>query len=331
MENARSIVVRAPQWLGDAIVATIFLDRLKKRFPSATLSVLAPPGVAPIYEGLPEVSEVIRLPTPASEIRRRNFDVAYILPRSLRTALEMALARVPRRIGYAGDFRRLLLTDAVPYDPSLLYAHRYLRLIGEEALPLADIQPRFPEARPDAETQRALFGRLAADLPRPILGVGPASVAPSRTWPAERFAAVARQFLKETNGSVLVFGSPAEAAVAERIAAAAGSNAINTAGKINLPQLGWAMNLCDAVVVNDSGLMHVAAAFGKEGVVVFGASDPRFALPPSGRMMPLQRRDLFCVPCLRNHCVRFGAGQIECLKSIGADAVMDLLRPRMNA
>jgi heptosyltransferase-2 len=328
----KRILVRAPQWLGDAVVSTVFLKRLKVKNPDASIAVACVASLAPLFATHPDVNEVVALPYPngtvfeaAQRIVEQHFDAVYILPRSFRAALESRLAKIPERIGYTGDARRLLLTTARRYDNRLLYAHRYLKLIGEESLPLRDVRPYFPSEKPSAEK----IGSLANSPAQPVLGIAPISVAPSRTWSAQRFAETASSFLKKNGGTAVLFGSPSERDRVERIASQiTGGDVINTAGKLSLPELGWAIAQCTAFIGNDSGLMHVAACFEIPSVILFGASDPAFALPPWGKFISVQHEEIFCVPCLKNHCVRFGEGHNECLKSISVDEATAALTAR---
>ncbi len=318
------ILVRVPQWLGDVVVSTLFLTRLKNKYPGAEIDVLAVPSVKPVFEKHPAVRSVVTLPysdggsvwEAARVLKKENYDVAYILPRSFRSALESWLARIPRRIGYKGDLRQLLLTEAIPYDENKLYPHRYLKLIGEENLRLDNLSPYFPKEESD----------LTRGCPRPFLGIAPSSVAPARTWDADRFAAVARWFIKEKKGTVFLFGSPKEKSVTQSVAQQTGPSVVDTAGRVSLPQLGGLMAQMDAFVGNDSGLMHVASTFKISSVILFGPSDPTWALPPFGRFIPLQDRSISCVPCLRNECVRIGEFYKVCQKSLTPDHVIAALR-----
>jgi heptosyltransferase-2 len=329
----KKILVRSPQWLGDSVVSTLFLFRLKKKEPEAEIDVAAPPSLASIFKSHPAVHEFVELPYASGGtvfdagriLREKSYDAVYLLPRSFRTALEVWLAKIPKRIGYAGDVRRFLLTDVFPYDDRSFYAHRYLKLIGEENLPLDGLRPFFPKADLTGAEASQLIGFPYEKLKKPFLGLGPASVARARSWEAKRFVEVAERFLKEKGGTVFLFGSQKESPVTKEIASEIGKDVIDTAGKLDLPQLGWLMSNMNAFLANDSGLMHVASAFDIPTVVLFGPSDPTWALPRNGRFIPLQHKEISCVPCLRNECVRFGSHYKECLRTISSDEVFSVL------
>lgn len=330
MPVMKRVLVRVPQWLGDAVVSTVFLRRLKEKHPETNLIVLAPSFLVDIFSSHPSVQSVVsyqRGDSPfrvGASVRQHDIDRIYVLPRSLRTALEAWSSGIPERIGFGGDLRRLLFTSSVKYEPSLLYAHRYLKLIDEEYLPLQNTRPYFPNQPPRPENSEV--AEFFAKAPRPFLGIGPASVAPARTWDAVGFAHVAERFLKERGGSVVLFGSPSELNVAARVKSALRGSVLDATGRLNFPELGWAVKQCDHMLVNDSGLMHVASCFEIPTTVLFGASDPARALPTWGRFGALQHKEVPCVPCLRNHCVRFGSGHNECLKRISVEEVWDALK-----
>jgi heptosyltransferase-2 len=320
----KRIVVRAPQWLGDAVASTVFLDRLRHQNPQAHISVAAYPSVAPVYQGCPSINDVLPLPAKkqstvfnaAALLRQGRFDEIYILPLSFRTALEAVVARVPVRIGFAVDVRSFLLTQRVPYDFGITLTHRYLSLIEEATLPPNDMRPYYPAA--ELPVMPALKG--------PVLGLAPWSIAPARTWAAERFVDVANQFLSTYGGTVVLFGSPQERAASLELEPRLKGPVVNTTGGLDLGQLGTMVRRCDAMLVNDSGLMHVAAVCNVPTVVVFGASGLEQALPLYGRCVGRQHSEVVCVPCWRNRCVRFGSYNNECLKKVTVDEVFNALR-----
>lgn len=333
----KKIIVRAPQWLGDAVVSTIFLSQLKKIYPDAHIAVLCQPYLRDIFKFHSAVNEVLELPYHARGnvfkvgrlLKGQGFDTIYVLPRSARSALEAWLGNIPTRIGFAGNFRNTLLTQTVPYNPHQLYPKRYLSLLGEENNNLEGHHTFFPSEKPSGDLLKTF-----ENAKKPILGISPKSVAPARTWDAERFAQVANEFIRQTSGSVVLFGIDSEKNVTELVKSHIKGAVIDLTGQLNFPEqtkaAGWAFQQCDVFLANDSGYMHVAAALDIPTVVLFGASDPAVALPHTGKMKAIQHKEIFCVPCLKNHCVRFGEGRNECLKKITVDEVLKSILGVLN-
>jgi heptosyltransferase-2 len=325
----KKIAVRAPQWLGDAVVSTVFLDRLRRKNEGAHITVITYPFLTPVFDGCPSIDAVAALPpknqkslrAASALIRQGHFDEIYVLPRSLRTALEAWSGGVPKRVGFAADFRSFFLTDRFPYSHDISLAHRYLRLIGEDTLPDEKMKAYYPKAV--AMPEPALKG--------PVLGVAPWSIAPARSWLPGRFVDVANRFLAETHGTVVLFGSTEERAASAQLQTQIKGNVVDTTGGLDLYQLGTMIRRCDAMVVNDSGLMHIAAACNVPLVAIFGAGDMKQALPRFGRCVGRQHPEIPCVPCLRNRCVRFGPYYNECQKKVTADEVFDALRTLLPA
>jgi heptosyltransferase II len=327
----KRVVVRVPQWLGDAVVSTVFLRRLRRRFPEAHIAAACRPALAPIFESHPDVNAVIPLPRSAGTIgaaraiRAGGFDTAFVLPMSARTALEAWLARVPRRIGFGGDIRRVLFTETRKYRFDLLYPRRYLALIDDPGDDLAATPPHFPSETPPEARMKELFGGPWSSLPRPILGLVPASIAPARTWPADRFAETAVRFQESHGGTVVLIGTAAERPAIAEIGRRLRGPAVDTSGKLSLTELGFVIRGCDRMLVNDSGLMHVAASFAVPTVIPFGSSDPLLIVPPWGRFLGLYHHVIECQPCRRNECARFGDYRFACLKAVSVDEVVTAL------
>jgi len=328
----KRILVRIPQWLGDAVVSTIFIKRLKAKNPDAEIHVLTQPFLAEIFETQPEVTGVHRLPSPyrwqvrqvGQSLRRYYFNTVYVLPRSARTAFEAFFSGIPERVGFGGDLRRLFLTRTVSTNKNRRYPHRYLSLMGEENIPIENLRPHFPSEKPNPDELIPLLGGTGA-LKKPVLGMAPVSIAPARTWDADRFVDLANMFLKEKGGTVVLFGSPGEKHILDEIEYKIEGYVVNEAGSLKLSGLGWLLSQLDCFVGNDSGLMHAASAFKIPSVILFGASDPTYALPVGPHIKALQRKEISCVPCLRNHCVRFGELNRECLKAISVAEVWQTL------
>lgn len=336
LEVQKKILVRAPNWAGDAVVSTVFLSRLKTLHPYDSITVLCPPYLTRFYEAHGVVQEVIALPYKNGVsvfgvgrlLRQKKFDEMVVLPRSFRTGLESWLSRIPIRVGFGGDLRRLFFTKTVPYEAGVKYPARYLAFIGETEKNLPETPPFFPRTG----DPKATFKNLGLDfstIRKPILGIAPKSVAPARTWAADRYAEVAHQFLSQTNGSVFLFGIESERDVTSKVKNAVSGEVYDFTGKLTWPEktleMGDVIGSCDVFLCNDSGLMHVAAALKVKTVVIFGASDPKTALPVGSHVHAIQKSDLWCVPCGRNFCVRFGDNKNECLKSVTVEDVVQFL------
>jgi len=266
----------------------------------------------------------------ARELRARAPDRGVLLTPSFSAALICRLAGVAERRGTATDGRGWLLTDRVQRGP-LLAGHRvkeYLTLVD----PGWTAPAPAPRLRP-TEAARHAWASIARGLPSsdgaPTLGLVPGSAAPSRRWPAERFAELAAR-RAGAGERVLVFGGRDDAAAARTVAAATGG-AHDLSGRTSLEALAGGLAACDAVVANDTGPMHLAAALGTPLVALFGAGDPRQTGPLSPRSTVVVRGTLPCVPCLRNRCPRRGAGyelpeaRLECLRILGVDEVEEAL------
>ena len=267
----------------------------------------------------------------ARELRARSPDRGVLLTPSFSAALILRLAGVAERRGTATDGRGWLLTDPVERGP-LLAGHRvreYLTLVDRT---WTATTPPPPWLRTTEGTRRA-WGSVSRELPSsggaPTLGLVPGSAAPSRRWPAERFAELAARRAR-AGDRVLVFGGRDDAAAARTVASATGG-ARDLSGRTTLEALAGGLAACDAVVANDTGPMHLAAALGTPLVALFGAGDPRQTGPLSPRSTVVVRGTLPCVPCLRNRCPRRGAGyelpeaRLECLRILGVDEVEEAL------
>jgi heptosyltransferase-2 len=326
----RSLVI-APQWIGDAVMTEPLLRRLAARGERITVGAL--PWVAPVYRAMPHAGEVIEFPFQHGGLqlreRRRlaremqgNFDVAYILPNSLKSALLPFLASIPKRVGYLGEARVGLLTHRLknPKGKPPMVAF-YSALSGE-----ADVQGDRPTLRLPEETIAAALEQ--AQLPRGgfhVFAPG-AEFGPAKRWPAIHYAELA----KLLDHPVVLLGSGKEAPLCEEIVQEAGERCINLAGKTSLLDAFALIAGARSVVSNDSGLMHVAAAFGVPQVALFGSSSPEHTPPLNERAQVIWLRSdpaydppLDCSPCFQRDCP---LGHTRCLYDITPQRVQSLLQ-----
>jgi len=321
----RSLII-APQWIGDAVMSEPLLARLAKRGEQLTVAAL--PWVAPVYRAMPQVGEVIELPFAhgrldwaarrrvAGELRGR-FDAAYVLPNSIKSALIPWLAGIPKRIGYQGEGRVVLLNQRLPNPsgrpPMVAF---YAALSGE----------------PEREGERPLmkFDRSMLDNATRAAGVEPgaywafapgAEYGPAKCWPADHYAELARTLHQKHGQPILLLGSGKEAQLCQQIAAQSGGACRVLAGQTSLIDAMALIAAARGVVSNDSGLMHVAAAFGVPQAAVFGSTSPEHTPPlnPRAQVIWLKKElQLDCAPCFDRIC-RFG--HTRCLTGVSAERV----------
>ena len=268
------------------------LQAWRRAHPSARLTLLVRPGLAPLWRmhAAPDAVQVYTEPFTALRAAARACralapDRAVILPNSFRSALVPFLARVPERVGRPGHWRRALLTRLVPAP--VARAHQALEYFDLLDLPRpagAVEQPRLDVPESAARS----IAELLARLPRPLLGVMPgAARGPAKRWPATHFAAVAARWRAETGGGVVAMGGPGDHSLAEEVVRSV-EDGLNLAGRTALIEWAAALAACDAVVCNDSGGMHLAAALGRPVVAVFGATDPSVTGPLGPRARVVQ-------------------------------------------
>ncbi len=346
------ILVVGPSWVGDMVMAQSLFIALKQQHVDCVIDVLAPVWSLPLLARMPQVNQGIAMPLGhgqfdlsgririGRQLRQNAYDQAIVLPNSWKSALIPFFANIGKRTGYLGELRWGLLNDARRLNKTLLSmtVQRFVAL----GLPSAAEPPtyQFPRLSIDAAKQLAVcrkFGISEADLvtsPLPdgggassgkqkVLALCPgAEYGPAKRWPVEHYAAVARQ--KHAQGwQIWLFGSDKDKAVAEQINTLAGEVCRNFAGSTSLAEAVDLLSLTDAVVSNDSGLMHVAAALDKKLIAVYGSSDPGFT-PPLHDKAEVITLNLECSPCFKRDCP---LGHTRCLVDIRPERVLPALEP----
>jgi len=322
MPSPAKLLIRATNWVGDAVMSLPAMRLVRARFPSAHIAVLARPWVADLYGRESWLNEVIAYtPRPgrtdlaakwraARTLAQRRFDTTLLLPNSFESAAVALLARIPNRIGYARDGRGILLTRAIAAPkPGEIPAHEtyyYLELIRRagwlDALPAAAA----PTLEGAAEARDAGATLLASvGLAGPILGISPgAAFGSAKRWYPDRFSAAAIQISSARGFAVALFGSAAERALCEEVCAALASRVRavhNFAGTTTLRQFIYAAAACSLFLTNDSGAMHIAYALGVPTVTVFGPTD-HIGTGPVGEHTRIVRQPVECSPCKLREC-----------------------------
>lgn len=319
------ILVVAPSWVGDCMLMQPMLLRLKQRFPRCTIDVLAPPWTVSLLKQLTEVSQVIVNPFPhgalqllaryrlGKELRSANYDAAYVLPNSLKSALVPFFARIPQRIGFVGEMRFGLLNDARQLNKEILplMVERFASL-AEEA---TDEPPRpipSPSLSVTHEQRQRVLHKLNLSLDKPIAIFCPgAEYGPAKRWPIAYFAELA-QHLREQGYAVWLLGSTKDQEVSEKIVALGNEPCRNLCGVTDLAEAIALLSCADIVVSNDSGLMHIAAALNRPMLALFGSSSPQFT-PPLSDTAKILKLDLPCSPCFKRLCP---LGHFNCMMQL---------------
>lgn len=328
MEGERILVV-GPAWVGDMVMAQSLYKALRRVLPGVEIDVVAPAWSVPLLERMPEVHRAVTLPIGHGELglgtrraigrslRARGYSQAIVLPRSLKSALVPWFARIPRRTGYLGEWRRGLLNDIRPLDKQALprMVERYVALAADSGAARPETVPE-PRLSIDPENRGKLLEKLGLRLDRPVVGLMPgAEYGPAKRWPAESFADLAHNLVAE-DWQAWVFGSEKERGLGETIAAGA-AHVENLCGRTSLVDAIDLISLTDIVVANDSGLMHVAAALERPMVAIYGSSTPVYT-PPLSRQAEIVYLGLECSPCFERTCPR---GDYACLREITPELI----------
>jgi lipopolysaccharide heptosyltransferase II len=328
------VLVVAPSWIGDTLLAQPLFARLHQKLPGLKLDALAPAWTAPVLARMPQIDEVIESPFGHGElklldrwrlgrqIRSVRYDQAIILPNSFKSALVPWFADIPLRTGFLGEsrygvlnIRHRLDADALP-----LMAERYAKLAEP---------PESPPVRPlravRLEVNQANLvinlSRLGLSRSRPIAVLCPgAEYGPAKRWPAGHFAELARA-LDARGLSVWLIGSAQDKPVADEIAARSNQAVLNLSGRTDLGAAIDLMSLASVVISNDSGLMHVASALGRPLVALYGSSsaDHTPPLTPGARIVKI---DIECSPCFARECP---LGHFRCMNDLRPELVLAAL------
>ena len=328
------ILVVAPSWIGDTIMMQPLLMRLRRQRPDAEIHVLAPAWSAPLLARMPEVAAVIENPFAHGQfdwtgrkalgwrLARTDFAQAYVLPNSWKSALVPFFARIPKRTGYHGEARYFLLNDRHRFDATTLprLVDRYAALAGPPDGPTPN--PRLTSTPNQQHAARAALG-LPLDV-APIVFCPGAEYGPAKRWPARHFAALARKVSRGDapfTGPIWAVGGPGDAATGAEIERLSEGTVQNLCGRTTLEQVIDLIAGARAVVSNDSGLMHVAAALDRPLAALYGSSSPTYTPPlsPRARIVSLK---LECSPCFKRECP---LGHLNCLNELPPDQVFAVL------
>jgi heptosyltransferase-2 len=328
------ILIIAPNWIGDAVMAEPLISQLKKNNPDSQIDVLATPWVASIMKAIPAVDQIITADFQhgslqwqerkvlAKQLALSAYTHAYVLPNSFKSALIPWLAKIPQRIGYQGEMRWGLINEALK-NPSRSHrppmSSHYFALSGNTFSEVPQPHLSLPDVI-ITESQQALQ-KIQAHQHLFVLCPG-AEYGPAKQWPIEHFGQLAKNIIEtKENSLVLILGSKKEFSIGSDIARMSTypDKVINWCGQTSLEDAMAAISNAHTVISNDSGLMHIAAAFRRPQVAIFGSSDPRHT-PPLSKLAAIHWLHLECSPCFKRVCP---LSHLKCLVDIQAKDVLN--------
>ena len=356
--SPRRILVRGTNWLGDAVMTTPALLRLREKFPEVCIALLTSEKLWQLWIDHPAIDEIISFSpnegvfSVGKKLRAGKFDTALVLPNSPRSAIEVFLAGIPKRVGYARPWRNFFLTQTVAPRPdaakmqkrsvkeineliernpepeiqnrvfqkSAHQMHEYLHLaaaLGASAEPLPPKLIIAPEEIAEVGKKFGLDG-----ISGPIFGLNPgAEYGPAKRWPIERFIEAAKEIRRRTNCAWILFGGGNDTEFTNQIQSALGNdtNVLNLAGKTSLRELMALMKRCRVFLTNDTGPMHVAAALGVPVVAIFGSTSPELTGPVSETRLEILTSDAPCSPCFLRECPI----DFRCMTGIAVERVVE--------
>lgn len=342
LTSVRRVFVRAPNWVGDLVMATASFARLRAAFPQARLAGAMRPHLRSLLTGTSFFDDIVAAPRArglrgllkqVGEVRAGSFDLAVVLPNSLETGLVPYLAGVPWRLGYrqgrpglmnlglkAEPGRRPFWRRRGPRRVPVPMPRYYADLLDLLGIPPGGERPVLAVTDEESHHVQAWLERkgVRPDQRIVMLTAG-ASYGSSKLWMPERFAAVARHFRAEHDAAVLVLVGPGEVELGERIAAE-GSAICCSDPVFGLDHLKALIARGDLLITGDTGPRHLAVAFDKPVVCLIGPTDPRYTSYCLDKTVLIRREELDCLACQRKVCP---LGHHRCMRDITVEQVVE--------
>ncbi|MBC8418473.1 MAG: lipopolysaccharide heptosyltransferase II [Desulfobacterales bacterium] len=341
----RQILIRATNWVGDAVMTLPALEAVRENFPSSSITVMAKTWVEPIFNHHPAVDRVLifnkgegaftgfgEMIRVVREIRKGRFDLAILFQNAFEAALLTYLGGAVQRLGYSTDGRGFLLTHRIILDDQVLKIHQseyYLSILRGMGWGARSRDPALHVSQGDGEAADRILGSEGIKAGDLLIGLSPGAIfGGAKRWPPERFAEIGDRAVEEWGARVLVFGSCKERAICSGVCSSMRRKALNLCGRTSLSEVMGLISRCCFFVTNDSGLMHVAAALSVPTVAIFGSTD-HITTGPRGPKTRIVRHETECAPCLKPECPT----DHRCMSGIGSGEVweaMEKMRGEIN-
>lgn len=317
-KDISNIVIRGTNWIGDALMSFPAIQKIKNDFPNARITILTPNRNADLFYGQPPVDDVIafnpkgsaygRARRQANLIRGHKFDLGFVFPNSFESALALAMAKIPHRIGYATDFRSPLLTQSVAVPEWKSSKHEsfyYLALTA--AVSGQPVSPELPGIEFVATSSainsaREILNRMGHKSERPVIAFGPGSTnSTAKRWPAAYFSQLCTLMASVVEADFVILGGSEDIEVASQVESDTKVRLINLTGKTTLSEAIGILSLSSVFISNDMGLAHIGAALDVRTAVIFGPTND-VTTRPLGKAVKIIREPVECSPCMLRIC-----------------------------
>lgn len=330
-----------PNWVGDLVMATPILTDLRKAFPKASIVAMCRTSVCELLKEDDAIDELFCFTRPSNHFLRRqehrniiakieasHSDLGILLTHSFSSAWWFWQGKVKRRIGYATSFRSLLLTDPVPFPQKKMHqVDLYKRLLEPVGISPSATAPRLFVTDKEVEESKQLLYQRGYVAGKTLIGINPgAAFGSAKRWLPDRFRQLALELLEDRDLFVVFFGDAASIDLVKEICRDLPQRAMNLAGVTSLRELACLIKDCDVLVTNDSGPMHIAAAFGTPLVALFGSTDEQVTGPYGQKEAVINKR-VSCSPCLKRVCPI----DFRCMKEIHVKEVAQKVREKIHA
>ncbi len=340
-DSIRKILIRSVNWVGDAVMTTPAINVIRQHFPDAEITILANSLVSQLFTHHPGIDNIISFDRQgkhkgvtgrlrlAAEVRKHRFDLAIIFPNSFDSALVPWLAGISNRIGLCSDGRTLLLNGRYHAVKGTNGEHEvdyYLNLLEHFGITGNRTPLHLVITDEEEKKAAALLDSQGIQPGDFVLGINPgASYGSAKRWYPERFAGVASRLATEWSAKVIIFGGPGETEIAADIEKGLKGTAVNLAGKTSMRELMALIKRCNFFITNDSGPMHIAAAFDVPQVAIFGSTDHTGTSPYSKNAVVV-RSEVECAPCKLRECPT----DHRCMKAVTVEAVTNAALTLLN-
>jgi heptosyltransferase II len=338
--DPKNIIVRMPNWIGDLVMATPVLSDLRKAFPKARITAMCRSPTAELLSEDPEIDELFCFSKASvfgrhdekrniiEKLRQGKYDVGILLTHSFSSAWWFWQGKVAMRLGYDCNGRKLLLTHSIPLDGKIREQHlvtTYKQLLLPLDIPISTTAPRLYIQEKEVQAARELLKKHGVLDDQLIVGINPgATYGSAKCWLPERFREVTQHLLVHKKIAVVYFGDQATESLVKEICQGLSPQVVNLAGVTSLRELSALISLCDVLLTNDSGPMHIADAVGTAIVALFGSTNEQVTAPFNKSIVI--HKHVECSPCYQRKCPI----DFRCMKRIGSDEVYQKIMSLLN-